>query len=260
MTADQLADFEVFLRRRALAPSTAALYLHTAARWARAGYASPEDALRQRGRAGSVPRGTAGVLKSTARLWYLSRGEEVLASDLNRWIMAAGPSKPPLSFLDLVQLVTILARVPSDASTRGVLGIMPWTGLRVGDACRLRREHIRWAPQWHVLVEAAGTPTRTILVQDQYARTFLDHFDARARLLGSPWLFPSPRSVDRPIPPDTVRSQLRRIRDELPEHLRAITPHDLRRAYAWPVMSSYTGPAQVPGHTEAPGALGPSDQ
>lgn len=110
------------------------------------------------------------------------------------------------------------------------LALLPMTGLRVGEMCRLEMTHVVIKRPWvrFVVMESKSKADRTVPMLKQ-GKPLLGHYlkNVRPGLLGDRWLFPN--RDGNPISKRLVQEEMRAVRAELGiEHL---TPHTLRHTY-----------------------------
>jgi integrase len=114
-----------------------------------------------------------------------------------------------------------------------VLAILPFTGLRITEACTLRVDQIEAHGSLLVArVVGKGEKPRVVPLVGE-ARPVVARAVQAAR---GPWLFPSPKVIDEPCKPDTVRAHLRSLRDDTLFSL--VTPHVLRHTAATAMLKA----------------------
>jgi integrase len=109
-----------------------------------------------------------------------------------------------------------------------ILLILPWTGLRISEACTLKRGALQGRGKWLDVV-GKRNKTRKLPVSKTCTK-LLRTYNKTAK--ASVWMFPSPLNSELSVSPSTVRKHLREVRKGLPGPLATVTPHVLRHCYA----------------------------
>jgi len=126
----------------------------------------------------------------------------------------------------------VLADKVISPEARAILLLLPFTGLRVSEACNLRPSHLVKQGNVRCIHVADGKGNKERFVpMGKRAKQITDHYQRKHRLQG-PWLFPSPMSPSRPITPNNVRVHHRRIRRGLGPDWESVLVHDLRHTFA----------------------------
>lgn len=225
--------FEAYLRQQALAPRTLTLYMRLARTWEARGFKEPAEAFAiLRERETPVPPGTAAAWRGCAGHWYRWQGREVPREDLHLRTVRARRMDTVLQPEDWPAYQAVVRQLPEPA--RSIFYLLPWTGLRIEEACSLRAEHVLPAPiEGAMILQIHGkrAKIREVPVSHAGAQQILRH---RLRAVGGQGpLFPAlEHGRSRPVTPDTVRKAWRAVRGQLPAHLRRISPHGLRHTYA----------------------------
>jgi integrase len=116
------------------------------------------------------------------------------------------------------------------APSCNVLAILPFTGLRISEACTLRVDQIEaHGPLLIARVVGKGEKPRPVPIVGG-ARPVVERAVQASRVSRSPWLFPSPKVAGEPAKADTVRSHLRGLRGGT--LFEFTTPHVLRHTAA----------------------------
>lgn len=121
----------------------------------------------------------------------------------------------------------------ADEPFRTLLLLLPYTGLRISEACALRTEDVRKGPPAQLHVLGKGQKERAIPLPDTAVRLLLDYrkgFLAGLSQDVSQWLFPG--RTGRPVNPQEVRKVLRTLRERHPEMGLSTSPHVLRHTFA----------------------------
>lgn len=175
-----------------------------------------------------TPLGTAQSYRAAVTLAARWQGVDIAGRLVRRkWRQQALRSS--LSATDLAAYLAAVRTLPEPSAS--ILALLPYTALRIGEACALRRDDI--IPHGALLVARVlgkGSKPRVVPVVG-HARAVVAARTAEAPR-GSPWLFPSPQRRDRHAQPDTVRAHLRTLRAGNPELFDRVTPHVLRHTAA----------------------------
>ena len=112
-----------------------------------------------------------------------------------------------------------------------VLLLLPRTGLRIAEMCQLPRKALtKEGRKPGIRVVGKGNRVRWVpLTKD--ANRIIRSYIKEQRPTGD-FLFPSPRFAGRSISPDTVRKNLRRLREDLSGSGRFLHPHVFRHTVA----------------------------
>jgi integrase/recombinase XerD len=208
-----------------------------------------------------------GLTPATVRLWSIG------ARRYTDWLRERLPSVPKfkqpetprdalrapecLSERALLHYGQIARAVPEPYAT--ALLLLPLTGLRVAELCKLRLGDLEMnvgPAHWVVLrVDGKGAKERRVpLLETGYPilRAYLTGWRSaygadREQPLGARWLFPAPGG--QPVSRRTIQAWARRIRAQLGAP--RLTPHTLRRTYATMMAKRGVSPfivAQLLGH------------
>jgi site-specific recombinase XerD len=234
--------FREYLIDEGLAESTASLYARTARRW------EGKDPVEWFGKraARGASQGTLGTLQAAVRWWLSFTGNDPNVELLTKRQRRQNPRQTEYrealtpEELEAYQHAVMESDIPDPQYT--ILRLLPHTGLRIREACSLRKADIVTARDRKVLsVLGKGNKVRMVPLS-RTARQILSEYkrDNRLELHGQPWLFPSSRGGDEggPVSPDGVRSRLRRLRERLPGDARRVTPHVLRHTFATRLLDS----------------------
>jgi integrase/recombinase XerD len=108
--------------------------------------------------------------------------------------------------------------------------LLPLTGLRVDEMCRLKRQNLRFQAPW-VLINVSGkSKAERLIPMLRSGNPILSRYlkKVRPKLGLTDWLFPGRNG--RPIAPRGMQELVRGIRVRM--GLDALTPHTLRHTYA----------------------------
>ncbi len=274
----ELADFHLWLLDDGLRRATADAYVGHVRRW-REAEGGPELVAWLRGRVRGAPVGTASQVKAAARKWLEYEGLDADEIRLPRGPRATRKVRRSLSPEQLAAFLGRVKRSHLPARTKLILSLVPLTGLRISEACALRREQfVTRRRRRGIVFEGKGGHERFIPLS-KTARDLLDTYDRRHRLPERGYLFPGrpnpapspepcprcgaaggercqtrtgraaeephrqrpPAPTPEPIPigPHQIRRQLRDWRRRGEEHL---TPHVLRHTFA---TNAYNGGTDV---------------
>lgn len=146
--------------------------------------------------------------------------------------------RDPLSEEDVEAYEQVLEECELPSTSRAVLRLLPWTGLRINELCSVRRRDLalkRTATgRPGIEVVGKGSKLRWVPLTAtaiDIVREYLGEAREEERDL-STWLFPAERNPEKHVHPGVVRNDLYKIRDRLPVTARAVTPHVLRHTVA----------------------------
>jgi integrase/recombinase XerD len=126
----------------------------------------------------------------------------------------------------------VLADKLISPEARSILLLLPFTGLRISEACALRPSHL--IKQGNVrcihVTDGKGNKERFVPMGKR-AKQVIDHYRLKHRVQG-PWLYPSPMTPAQAITPNNVRVHHRRIRRALGPDWEKMRVHDLRHTFA----------------------------
>lgn len=232
-----LDAFAAYLDRHPkLAPSTAQVYMRTVRRIP--DDVHPLDWLQEQVTE-RTPDGTRAQLRGAcmAAARCLAGREDIEAPPLARRRKRVRYGRTPLRDEDLERYHVLVDESGIPCTSRAILRLLPWTGLRIGELCSVMREDVqlraRGADPPGVDVVGKGNKSRWIPLLPE-ARGLLRDYLAEAREEGldtATWIFPALRG-DGHASPTTVRAHLREIRGGLPRRARDVTPHVLRHTVA----------------------------
>lgn len=224
----EIHQYRRYLGEQGLSKSTQQLYVRLAKRWV----AAKEDPIsfvvaNFSGKSAVTVQGA----NAAALHWYGAFG---LTPPVQR--ARPGNQRKTRSSLDDTQLEEyrrVVRRVPERSvlpeetaqAVTGILLLLPETGLRIHEACGLRVDAFRNRDGW-VHVVGKRQAERLVPLNEQ-ARRIIGIW-RNIRKTESPWLFPSPTDASKPIAPDLVRKEWRRVR---PEGMEEVTPHTLRHTF-----------------------------
>lgn len=231
-----LDDFAAWLRDTCfLAPSTVTLYTRTLRRVPDG--TEPADWLAAQVDA-DTPIGTLRPLRAAVAhyLRFVSGEQDVADSmpPIPRRRRRQTYARDALSAEGLAAYEEAVDASGIPVTSRAVLLLLPWTGLRISELCQARRDALTLdAHRPGIEVEGKGQKRRWVpLVRP--AREILADYQREAdaaELDTSVYLFPGLRGAG-PACPGTVRYHLRQLRSELPEEAQRVTPHVLRHTVA----------------------------
>lgn len=114
---------------------------------------------------------------------------------------------------------------------KAVLMLLPFTGLRVDEVCKLKVTSLRKTREGVAFVFfGKGDKERLVPVSEQ-ARKVLDSYTAEWRkTVDSVWLFPRKDDTNRPLSPGSIREKVRTVRAKA--DVPWLTPHMLRHVFA----------------------------
>jgi integrase/recombinase XerC len=120
-----------------------------------------------------------------------------------------------------------------------ILRLLPWSGLRIAEACTLKGDAITTHGAISgLLVVGKGNKSRFVPLP-KHGRELLKAW-IKIRDRSSDWLFPRGRGrkgLDRPALPDTARLYLRELRGATKGLPANLTPHVLRHCYATTILN-----------------------
>lgn len=114
---------------------------------------------------------------------------------------------------------------------RTILLLLPWTGLRIAEACSLKGGSIRAegdAIGLHVV--GKGGVERWVPLLPTARKILARYLKRRGEVDDAAWLFPSGNG--EPLSPDAVRVALRAVREGMGTFGARVSPHVLRHTYA----------------------------
>lgn len=118
-----------------------------------------------------------------------------------------------------------------------ILLLLPKTGLRIDEMCSLSSKSLKAQGRKRGLeVVGKGNKRRWVPLTDGANRLLRTYI--REEKPKGDFMFPSPRIAGAPISPDSVRSALRELREDLPGNCRFMTPHILRHTVATRLLSN----------------------
>lgn len=129
-------------------------------------------------------------------------------------------------------LATYLNLAEQDAEPiRTLLLLLPYTGLRVNEACTLPVNSIKRSKDLGPYFEVfgKGDKERVVPINVDMLKILQKYNQFRTKI-DSPWLFPSPSNPDNPVTPGSVEGHVRRIRKVM--SCPWLTPHKMRHAFA----------------------------
>lgn len=213
--------FEAYLRQKQLAPSTRRKYLATVARVS----GDPAAWLRKQVDA-RTPIGTLLPMRAAIKSFMLYRGEDPAVVD-SLLPSARGRKPGQRKALTEAQLNRYIERVDTiHEPVRTILLLLPDTGLRIQEACSLRRENLQRIDDIPSLVFRGKGDKERVLPLTGRARENLSSYLRVAR--PEDFLFIGRKGG--PITADGVRRVIRRIRGSL--DLPDLSPHVLRHTFA----------------------------
>lgn len=132
----------------------------------------------------------------------------------------------------LEMVATYLNIVEQDAEPfRTLLALLPYTGLRVNEACTLPMTAIKRSKDLgpHLEVIGKGDKERVVPINLDMLK-ILQIYNGFRTKIDSPWMFPSSKNPDNPVTPGSVEGHVRRIRKSM--NCPWLTPHKMRHAFA----------------------------
>ena len=240
--------FDAYLEQRPeLAPSTRRLYARIARRWAVDGL----DTWIAAALTPDTPAGTATPIRAAVKLWCAWSERE--PPGMGRLARNAGAYVDALDRAELRAFLAAIKAAGIPDRARLVLEILPWTGLRISEACSLRRDAVvlRGEPGIQLRSGAKGGKHRWVPLGKQGVKTLRA---ALALAPGAAFVFPGGEGGAGHIPASGVRHHLQTVRAALPEDFPRLTPHVLRHTWAseainrgvpLPVVQRILGHAQI---------------
>lgn len=240
-----MATFYEFLAaRRDIADSTAELYVAISKRWQKAEML-PIPWL-QAHLTTATPRGTASSLIAAGRWYSKWKGLDWDESQVPKMRWDQQDYRDTLTDEELQAYYAVAASVPQPYKT--ILLILPRTGLRIQEACNLRRDQIgRHGRSWGIVFPGKGDKYRFVPFSRSVHGDMLAYFEwldaprmqvidgqaRKERPKRSVWVFPSPRNPENAVKEDTVRTHLRAVRSRIKmENAERVSPHVLRHTFA----------------------------
>lgn len=228
-------DFEEYLRRKGMAPTTVGHFVRLSRRWLES-QQDPVTWLREQVSV-TTPLGTAQSYAAAVKAWLQHTGgqipEEGLLPRVQRQQQAY---REALSPDDLEAFHRSCRDLPRPYGE--LLALLPRTGLRIHEACKLKIEDIEVRGGRRGLrVLGKGGKSRWVPLSDS-AIQGLRGVVGRRRL--GP-LFPGPYDYpNRPVSPESVRRHLRSLRQRWPEDsvLGHLSPHLLRHTFATQLLEA----------------------
>jgi site-specific recombinase XerD len=115
---------------------------------------------------------------------------------------------------------------------RCILALMPFTGLRINEACTLERSAIQRKGTTLVLHIRHGKGDKERFVPlGKHAARLIQAYIQKHRTT-SKWMFPSAVIAGDPITPSAIRGHHRRVRARLGDGWETMRTHDLRHTFA----------------------------
>lgn len=232
MNAAHRAAFTAYLQGQNLSERAIKSYVKIAAR---AGEQDPLDFLRQ-AITPETPPGSASPMKAAVRHWLFYLGRDVEAVKVDRIKASAHQStyRVALTADVLPAYKRLVLRGVLSEPYRTIALLLPVTGLRASEVCGLLEADLHIRGGFHGIdLTGKGNKRRWVPLLPEAAELV---FAYRKTLPGpSPYLFPSPRRLDRPSSPVTLRAWLRKARDRISdgvEGLGHVHPHLLRHTFA----------------------------
>jgi len=163
--------------------------------------------------------------------WLRDRGVEV--SELAK-------AEVPKSELRRAEIITqdVLTSYLEAASEQGyphqaVLKLLPFTGLRVDEVCKLKLSSMRKTDHGVAFVFFGKGKKERLVPLSEQALTVLNNYTKEWRaVLGNDtdWLFPRIDDISMPLSPGAIRAQVRTVRARA--GIPWLTPHKLRHVFA----------------------------
>lgn len=232
MNAAQRTAFTAYLQGQNLSERAVKSYVKIAAR---AGETDPLEFLRQ-SITSDTPPGTASPLKAAVRHWlaYLGRDLEVVKVDRIKAASHQSTYRVALTADVLPAYKRLVQRGILSEPYRTIALLLPVTGLRASEVCGLLEADLHTRGGHHGIdLTGKGGKRRWVPLIPEAAELI---FAYRKTLPGpSPFLFPSPRRLDKPSSPVTLRAWLKKARNRISDAdtgLGHVHPHLLRHTFA----------------------------
>lgn len=218
-----------------LSPATQATYDGFLRRWTEDGATTPPQVaawLTEQLANPELPRGTASPMRAAVKAWLAHMGRP----DLEIPTLRGKRQRSFRGALDDDELKAwedALVRSSVPEPVFGLLWILPYTGLRVSEAARLRHDKFR-RQRGHLGVDVVGKgrhggKARWVPLIPEVVEALTE---TATHVGTSDWCFPSPRDLDRPITTGAVRYHVRKLREGLPGYLSEVSPHVFRHTAA----------------------------
>ncbi len=237
---EELQGFQDYLRQLEppRSPTTIARYSAVVRRWQREDH-DPVDWLRATVTS-QTARGTALCYRSAVKQWLKFKGHDLPKSLLPgvQIQKIQQTFRESLNAEELDQYIEIVRMSETPEPTKTILLLLPFTGLRIFEACSLAGDAMRPLGRGHVFrVVGKRNKVRMVPLNEPSLKILRAYRKSqKARLDESDFLFPSPQSTARHISKSTVQSHLLRLRTGLPGRLGRISAHWLRHTYAMTML------------------------
>lgn len=233
-----MTNFRGWLAMQAYAPTTRKLYAGVRARAVAAGQDTPQKAAEALAEvAGTLPLGSVSMQWCAIRAWAVCESVDpaTLTKPKNKRKQAGG--REALLPKALERYTTDLTALERQHATAGnatpyrVLLLLPLTGLRIEEACTLKRKDVQQrGAHWGLRVVGKGSKERWVPLNVD-ARRILNRALIQHRDTATPYVFPAASNPKRAIPQDTVRKTLLALRRSWPRDMQAVSPHSLRHSF-----------------------------
>lgn len=230
----QVTEFAHYLRDK-VSPSSASTYARIEQVWTAAGAdtANPQTLVNWFNAYADLDKPAGTVLSYRAAVVHACRMHGFDAAPLlirRKWRQRT--LRDAISDEDIREYLAAVANLPDPSNA--ILTLLPYTALRISEACALRVHQIETRGNLVVArVVGKGSKPRAVPMVGP-AREIIVSRTRRAR---SPWIFPSPRSLQEHARADTVRAHLRTLRGSA-ALFADVTPHVLRHTAATLMVSA----------------------
>ena len=230
----QITDFARYLQDK-VSPSSARTYARIEQIWTAAGANTddPQTIIDWFNAYASLDKPAGTVLSYRAAVVHACRMHDVDAAPLlirRKWRQHT--LRDAISDSDIREYLAAVADLPDPSNA--VLTLLPYTALRISEACALRVDQIETRGAVIVArVVGKGSKPRAVPMVGPAREIIV----ARARGARSPWIFPSPRDPSEHARADTVRAHLRTLRGTA-ALFADVTPHVLRHTAATLMLSA----------------------
>jgi len=231
--------FTEYLLDQGLAPSSVRVYERLARRIERSRQ-TPVEWLRTHVKP-QTPAGTVCSYTAAVRHLLEFHDEPVPEPLIPKRVRRQNPSqaqyREALSEEELDAYLDVIERSGITEPSYTILQLLPYTGMRIGETCRLPRTSLEKLRGRRVLRVVGKGDRERLVPLSARAWHVLETYLKHTRPKDSKWMFPSVRGGGH-VSPNGVRDQLRQVRDEMPGEARSVTPHVLRHTAATRLLAA----------------------